>query len=62
MGGEHGVGLGVELDQLDLVAPELGEMPQRRPRILLGEQVAKRLEGRPAAVLGFAETATGLGH
>ncbi|WP_375486484.1 phosphoribosyltransferase domain-containing protein [uncultured Jatrophihabitans sp.] len=30
--------------------------------LLLGELVAKELDGRPAAVLGFAETATGLGH
>ncbi|WP_375500116.1 phosphoribosyltransferase domain-containing protein [uncultured Jatrophihabitans sp.] len=30
--------------------------------LLLGELVAKQLDGRPAAVLGFAETATGLGH
>ena len=30
--------------------------------LLLGELVAKQLDAQPAAVLGFAETATGLGH
>ncbi len=51
-----------------LVSTVLGKHVPADPRLVhdaglgLGRRVAEALAGRPALVLGFAETATGLGH